>query len=67
MDKEYMNNCTSQWRRLDGNSVVELWEYFDSVHWDNRYAVKLNGEVRATFEAPLGVWYDVYEVLKQLF
>lgn len=50
MDDEYMKNHTRNWYLEDSNENLELYTYFDTVDWEQRYAIKKNGKVVYDFE-----------------
>jgi len=60
---EYIEKCTDSWKLLRGNEIVGLWEYGDRVDWEMRYAIKVKGEVKATFSEKEVNPYQIYDII----
>lgn len=66
MNSSYIEEHTTEWDLLDQKGNCELYSYFDKVNWETNYAIKVNGQVRVTFDRDKGNPYDIFDIVTQV-
>lgn len=67
MNQREIDEFTKDWKQLDENGNVELYSFFDKVDWAEKYAIKVNGEVKTTFDKDEGNPYTIFKIVSECF